>query len=75
MGNDVSVLGIVEIYKNFIDGIIIDETDSNYRNEIESKGVSCHISRIEMNSSESKEKLAKEVLVFLQNLSKSNNIT
>jgi LPPG:FO 2-phospho-L-lactate transferase len=61
---DCDVSGIVDFYADIADGIVIDNKDSSYVEEIESRGVKVYISNIVMQSLQDKKDLAKEVIQF-----------
>ncbi len=61
---DCDVNGIVEFYADLIDGIVIDNKDSSYVAEIESRGVKVHTSNIVMQSLQDRKDLAREVIQF-----------
>jgi len=68
MGLEVNVLTIANHYENLIDGLIIDNTDEEYAQAIESCGIKVKISNILMNDNNDKTRLAQEALEFLSDL-------
>ncbi len=61
---DCNVGGIVELYAGLVDGIIIDNKDAAYAEEIKSRGIKVHTSNIVMQSLQDRVNLASEVLQF-----------
>ena len=61
---DCDVNGIVELYKDIADGIVIDNKDSDHTEKIESKGIKVHTSNIVMQSLQDRVNLASEVIQF-----------
>jgi LPPG:FO 2-phospho-L-lactate transferase len=61
---DCDVNGVVELYADIADGIIIDNKDSVYVEEIESRGIKVHTSNIVMQSLQDRIDLAREVIQF-----------
>jgi LPPG:FO 2-phospho-L-lactate transferase len=61
---DCDVNGVVELYADIADGIIIDNKDSAYVEEIESRGIKVHTSNIVMQSLQDRIDLAREVIQF-----------
>jgi len=68
MSLEVNVLTIANHYENLIDGLIIDNTDEEYAQAIESCGIKVKISNILMNDNDDKIRLAQEALEFLSEL-------
>ena len=58
------VIGIVDFYADIADGVVIDNKDSGYVEEIESRGVKVHTTNIVMQSLQDRKDLAKEVIQF-----------
>ena len=56
-------------YENLIDGLIIDNTDEEYVQAIESSGIKVKVSNILMNNNDDKTRLAEEAIEFLNELS------
>jgi len=69
MGLEVSVMTIANHYENLIDGLIIDNTDEEYIQAIESLGIRVKVSNILMQDSDDKTTLAEETIEFLNELS------
>lgn len=65
---DCDVSGIVDFYADITDGIVIDNKDSGYVEEIESRGVKVHTTNIVMQSLQDRKDLAKEVIQFSKKL-------
>jgi len=69
LGYDPSPIGIVEIYKDFLDGIIIDVADKVYVEKIERKyGIKAKATNTIMLTLKDKVKLAEEVLDLAKSL-------
>ena len=60
---------IANHYENLIDGLIIDNTDEEYIQAIESSGIKVKVSNILMNNNDDKTRLAKEAIDLLNELS------
>ena len=69
MGLEVNVMTIANHYRNLIDGLIIDNTDKEYIQAIESSGIKVKVSNILMNNNDDKTRLAEEAIEFLNELS------
>ena len=61
---DCDVCGVVDLYADIVDGIIIDKKDSTYVKEIESRGIKVHTSNIVMQSLQDRIDFAREVIQF-----------
>ena len=69
MGLEVNVMTIANHYEDLIDGLIIDNTDEEYIQAIESSGIKVKLSNILMNNNDDKTRLAEEAIEFLNELS------
>lgn len=65
---DCDVNGVVELYADIADGIVIDNKDSAHVEKIESRGIKVHTSNIVMQSLQDRIDLAKEVVRFSKTL-------
>ncbi|MCZ6802388.1 MAG: 2-phospho-L-lactate transferase [Proteobacteria bacterium] len=65
---DCNVSGVVELYADIADGIVIDNKDSVYMEQIESTGIRVHTCNIVMQSLQDRIDLAREVLHFSKTL-------
>jgi LPPG:FO 2-phospho-L-lactate transferase len=65
---DCDVNGIVELYADIADGIVIDNKDSVHVEKIESRGIKVHTSNIVMQSLQDRIDLAREVVQFSKTL-------
>jgi LPPG:FO 2-phospho-L-lactate transferase len=65
---DCDVSGVVELYADIADGIVIDKKDSVYVEKIESRGIKVHTSNIVMQSLQDRIDLAREVVQFSKTL-------
>jgi LPPG:FO 2-phospho-L-lactate transferase len=61
---DCDVNGVVELYADIADGIVIDNKDSAHVEKIESRGIKVHTSNIVMQSLQERIDLAREVVQF-----------
>ena len=61
---DCDVNGVVELYADIADGIVIDNKDSGHTEKIESKGIKVHTSNIVMQTLQDRIDLAREVIQF-----------
>ena len=68
MGLEVNVITIANHYQDLIDGLIIDNTDVEYVQAIESSGIKVKVSNILMNNNDDKTRLAEEAIEFLNEL-------
>ncbi len=66
MGIDVSPVGVVDHYRNLLDGIILDEADSTLRDEIESTGMHTSAQQILMETQNDKIRLAVTLLHWVE---------
>ena len=69
MGLEVNVMTIANHYENLIDGLIIDNTDEEYIQAIESFGIKVKVTNILMHDNDDKTRLAEEAIEFLNELS------
>ena len=69
MGLEVNVITIANHYENLIDGLIIDNTDEEYIQAIESFGIKVKVTSILMHDNDDKTRLAEEAIEFLNELS------
>ncbi len=69
MGLEVNVMTIANHYENLIDGLIIDNTDEEHIQAIESFGVKVKDTNILMHDNDDKTRLAEEAIEFLNELS------
>ena len=65
---DCDVNGVVELYADIADGIVIDNKDSVHVEKIESRGIKVHTSNIVMQSLQDRIDLAREVIRFSKTL-------
>lgn len=68
LGFECDVSGIADFYADIADGIIIDNKDSGYAEQIESVGIKVHTSNIVMQSLQDRKNLAREVIRFSKKL-------
>lgn len=68
LGHDVSALGVARFYKGLIDGFVLDRQDSGLAGQIEALGLRVHIANTMMNDDMDKQRLAKTVLDFVDEM-------
>ena len=64
LGMQVSAVGVAEYYRDFLDAIIIDNTDMEQKNEIERMGIKALATDTLMKNLEIKKSLAKKAIDF-----------
>ena len=62
LGYESTPIGLYEMFKDFITGIVIDKKDQVYENELKKFGIDVLCTNIIMNTAEDKIRLAKEVI-------------
>ena len=70
MNLDITPLTIALHYQGLIDGIIIDESDIDFKKNIEQLGINVMTANIVMQNDEEKIKLSEACLDFIKQLSK-----
>jgi LPPG:FO 2-phospho-L-lactate transferase len=68
IGKAPTVVGLADAYRDVIDGLVIDEQDSNRANEVEALGIQVLCTRTIMQSLADRERLAQETLEFAESL-------
>jgi len=66
LGHEISVLTIAKFYKNYSKRIFIDSSDSNDSNQLIKFGFNVHETNLVMNNTQSKNKLAQEIIQLLE---------
>jgi LPPG:FO 2-phospho-L-lactate transferase len=66
MGIDVTPVGVIDHYRNLLDGIILDEADSTLRDKIESTGMHTSAQQILMETQNDKIRLAVTLLHWVE---------
>jgi LPPG:FO 2-phospho-L-lactate transferase len=66
LGIDVSPLGVIDHYRNLLDGIILDKADSKLRDKIESTGIQTSAQQILMETQNDKIRLAVTLLHWVE---------
>jgi LPPG:FO 2-phospho-L-lactate transferase len=69
LGLEANVLTIAQHYKDYIDGIVIDTSDQDYVEQIESMGIQVKLSEIMMNNDDDKKRVAEDVIHFIDHIS------
>ncbi len=68
LGHDVSPLGVARLYRDFLDGLVLDEEDAALASQIESLGVRALVTRTIMGDADDRRRLAAETLAFARSL-------
>lgn len=68
LGHEVSPLSIALMYKDVLDGIIIDQTDAQWMKAIEDQGIAVTVTDTIMRTADERRWLAEETLVFVESL-------
>ncbi len=68
LGHEVSSVGVAEIYRDFLAGLVIDEADSDLKGRIEQLGMAVLVTGTIMRSDEDRQRLAEETLAFAERL-------
>lgn len=64
LGHDVSSVGVARLYRDFLDGLVLDEEDAALAPEIEALGLRVLVTRTIMGDADDRRRLADEVLAF-----------
>jgi len=64
LGHEVSAVGVAEIYRDFLNGIVIDEQDRDLAPRIEALGIKTLVTGTIMRSDDDRQRLAEETLDF-----------
>lgn len=67
LGLEVSAYGVASLYKDFLDGFVIDSVDGNQKKQIEQLGMKVHVTNTIMKTLDDKICLAKTVLSMIMN--------
>ena len=67
LGLDVSAYGVASLYRDFLDGFVIDSVDGNQKKQIEELGIRVHVTETIMKTFDDKKRLAKTVLNMIMN--------
>lgn len=68
LGHEVSAAGVASLYRDFLDGIVLDEQDADLVPRIEELGIATHVTNTIMRSDDDRQVLARETLAFAANL-------
>lgn len=68
LGHEVSAVGVAAIYRDFLDGIVIDEEDAALAPRIEASGIDVHVTATVMRDIDDRQRLAAETLAFAERL-------
>lgn len=68
LGHDVSPLGVARLYRDFLDGLVLDEEDAALAPEIEALGLRTLVTRTIMGEADDRRRLAVETLGFARSL-------
>jgi LPPG:FO 2-phospho-L-lactate transferase len=67
LGLDVSACGVASLYKDFLDGFVIDSVDGTQKKQIEELGIRVHVTNTIMKTLDDKTRLAKTVWSMITN--------
>jgi LPPG:FO 2-phospho-L-lactate transferase len=67
LGLEVSAYGVASLYKDFLDGFVIDSLDRNQKKQIEKLGIRVQVTNTAMKNIDDKTRLAKTVLDMIAN--------
>ena len=68
LGHEVSAYGVAELYRDFLDGLVIDRADADLSSRVEGLGVRVLVTDTLMTDDESRARLAAETLDFCSQL-------
>jgi LPPG:FO 2-phospho-L-lactate transferase len=68
LGLEVSPIAVARLYRDLLDGFVLDETDAHLAPEIRALGMACHVTKTLMQSEDDKITLARETLAFVDEL-------
>jgi LPPG:FO 2-phospho-L-lactate transferase len=68
LGHEVSPYGVAQLYRDFLHGIVIDQTDAACAQHIAELGIAVHVTQTVMGGLEDRRRLAAEVLGFARGL-------
>lgn len=66
LGFEVSAYGVASLYRDFLDGFVIDKADENQKEQIEKLGVSVSVTNTIMKTLDDKSRLARTVLDMIE---------
>lgn len=66
LGHEVSSVGVAEIYRDFLSGIVIDDQDRELVPRIEQLGIAVHVTDTVMRNNSDRQRLAEETLEFAE---------
>jgi LPPG:FO 2-phospho-L-lactate transferase len=67
LGLEVSAYGVASLYKDFLDGFVIDSVDRNQKKQLEELGIRVHVTNTILKTLDDKTRLAKTVLSIIMN--------
>ncbi|MCC6945079.1 MAG: 2-phospho-L-lactate transferase [Thermomicrobiales bacterium] len=68
LGHEVSAVGVAAIYRDFLQGMVIDEQDAALAGQIEELGIAVEVTNTIMRSNDDRRVLAEECLRFVDQL-------
>ncbi|TFG06081.1 2-phospho-L-lactate transferase [Candidatus Thorarchaeota archaeon] len=68
LGLEVSPLGIIDYYSDFLDGFVLDQQDRGLESNLEERGLEVLVTNTMMRSLEDKVQLAKDILAWTKGL-------
>jgi len=69
LGHDVSPVGVAALYRDFLDGFVLDEADAAAAARVEAFGLPTLVTRTVMGGADDRRRLAEDVLAFGRQLS------
>ncbi len=64
LGHDVSPVGVARLYRDFLDGFVLDETDAALAPEVEALSLRALVAQTVMGDAADRRRLAEEILAF-----------
>jgi LPPG:FO 2-phospho-L-lactate transferase len=68
LGHEVSATGVAALYRDFLDGMVIDRADAGLVDRIEAMGIAVLVTDTIMRSDDDRRSLAKQTLAFAERL-------
>ncbi|HEX5503312.1 MAG TPA: 2-phospho-L-lactate transferase [Thermomicrobiales bacterium] len=68
LGHDVSPVGVAALYRDFLDGFVLDEEDRALAPRVEALGLPALVAQTVMGGPEDRERLAQEIVQFARGL-------
>jgi LPPG:FO 2-phospho-L-lactate transferase len=71
LGHDVSALGVARYYRDWVDGFVLDAQDAGLARDIEALGMKVRVADTMMRNDDDKQRVARDVLDFVDELAVS----